>query len=79
MTPVKRVLWRVADRLLCVERHRAHWPAATEDSATEGTDDYPDEELAAITAFRETALDMARWHLTRTDGFEQKAANLLRP
>lgn len=77
MAPVKRVLRRVADRLRCVERRRARCPAATKDSATQGTEDYPDEELAAITAFRETALDMARWHLTRTDGFEQKAANLL--
>lgn len=33
--------------------------------------------MAAITAFREAALEMVRWHLTRVDGFERKAANLL--
>ncbi len=38
---------------------------------------YPDDELAAIRVFRETALEMARWHLTRIQAFEQKAANLL--
>ena len=44
---------------------------------TDHSDDYPPEQRAAIKAFRETALEMARWHLTRTEGFEHKAANLL--
>lgn len=44
---------------------------------TDHRDDYPHEQLAAIKAFRESALEMARWHLTRTEGFEHKAANLL--
>lgn len=44
---------------------------------TDDSDDYSGKEAAAINAFRETALEMVRWHLTRVDGFERKAATLL--
>lgn len=44
---------------------------------TDDSDDYSAKEAAAINAFRETALEMVRWHLTRIDGFERKAATLL--
>ncbi|HSH61423.1 MAG TPA: hypothetical protein VK988_17630 [Acidimicrobiales bacterium] len=38
---------------------------------------FSEEEVATIAAFRDTAIEMVRWHRERAEGFERKAANLL--
>jgi len=38
---------------------------------------YSDDDVAAISAFRDAALEMVRWHQGRADGFERRAASLL--